>query len=377
MKKIFRSLLTLTLIFSLLCTSVLADDGKNGGIDSNPQGEELYWNDFTELINYIEGIEESDQEKLEELFKEIYELEEKLNPLWEKVDSILEKYMGDDLEDSFFDSDFDHYDEECECCGDGAFDEGFYEQEKFIISYTNKDGNLIVGEKPELEREDHISLQKNHKLHNDVWKIIKDIISTKYLKMITHFEINTDGKEGVLAHVVQTTEDNSKWAISVDIADVIKESGEINRKELSETIIHEFGHLLSLNNEQVEAREAAENDKTYITQEGVTKESSYLNKFYQKFWKDIYDEWTKLNEIENDEEYEEAMQKFYEKYETRFINDYASSNPGEDFAETFRVFVTEGKPEGKTIAEKKVLFLYSFPELVKISDGIRKALNIQ
>lgn len=365
MKKTLKIFLILTMVLSLLCTPIFADNGNIGVNDPKVLSEDTYVDEFDVLIDGIEGIEKEDKEQLEKLFNEISELEEKLDDKFVKFSSILGKYIDEDeLADLFGDEE--------SACGQSEAEE---QEGTLVMSYSIKDGKITVNEKPEVESDEHIKIQNNTDAHEEIWKLIKDIVPAKYLKRLTHFEINTDGKEGILAHVVPTDEvDNSKWIISVDIADVLKSDGKLNKKELAETIIHEFAHVLTLNNEEIDFREPSENENTYVTQEGVTKEKSYLNQFYQKFWADIFDEWVKKEEIEDEEEYWEATDKFYEKYKSRFVSDYAATNPGEDIAETFRIFVTDKKPQGKTIAEKKVLFLYSFPELVKMRQEIRKAL---
>ena len=97
---------------------------------------------------------------------------------------------------------------------------------------------------------------------------------------------------------------------------------------------------------------------------------------------------------------------FYEKYYDRFVTYYAGSNPKEDFAESFTVFVLWDeeaianhkkwcKKEGWNITveqgwnywkwcskifrdnsmwEEKIRFFYDFPELVEMRDFIRSNL---
>ncbi|WP_432662140.1 hypothetical protein R9X47_16395 [Wukongibacter baidiensis] len=366
MKKILKTILTLTIVFSLLCTPVFAETASIKIRDISSAVGEDYLGEFTDFIEEIEDIEKDDEKDLKKLFKQIVDLEEKLQGKWQKIEDILSKYLdNDELQDIF-----DEVNPE-----NGTDEENQDDEGTLIISYSVKNGKTTPQEEPDLEEKEHVKLQKDTKNHKEIWELIKDIVPSKYLKIITHFQINTDGKEGTLAHVTMTEEgDNSKWMISVDMVDGIKNDGKLNEKELTDTIIHEFGHILTLNSDEIDAREPKDNESTFVTMEGVTKKESYLNQFYQKFWKEIYDEWEEIEEIEDDDEYYDAQEEFYEKYKARFVSDYAATNPGEDIAETFMHFVTEKKPRGKTIADKKVLFLYSFPELVKMREEIREAM---
>ena len=56
------------------------------------------------------------------------------------------------------------------------------------------------------------------------------------------------------------------------------------------------------------------------------------------------------------------------------MTEYAATNPSEDFAESFMVFVLKEKPTKSTIADQKILFFYDFPELVEMRDFIRSNL---
>ena len=56
------------------------------------------------------------------------------------------------------------------------------------------------------------------------------------------------------------------------------------------------------------------------------------------------------------------------------MTEYAATNPSEDFAESFMVFVLKEKPIKSTITDQKILFFYDFPELVEIRDFIRSNL---
>ena len=108
----------------------------------------------------------------------------------------------------------------------------------------------------------------------------------------------------------------------------------------------------------------------YFPGEGCSRKNSYINAFYNQFWADIYEEFQDINLIEDDDEYYEALDEFYYKYEDYFVTDYAVTNPEEDIAEAFTFFVLSPRPAGNTIAEEKILFFYNYPELVDLRDEI-------
>jgi hypothetical protein len=151
-------------------------------------------------------------------------------------------------------------------------------------------------------------------------------------------------------------------------------------------LIHEFAHLLTLNSTQVPpSLEIFKHPTdrttyfhelaacfTYFTGEGCSNPGSYMDDFYNQFWLDIYDEWNKIEFETDSEEYYQEMEAFYAKYEDRFVTDYAVTRPPEDIAESFTFFVLSPKPDGKSIAEQKVLFFYNYPELVTLRETILK-----
>jgi len=174
---------------------------------------------------------------------------------------------------------------------------------------------------------------------------------------------------GTAGYVVQTKEDLSKWQVGIAM-DFAYDGGFNKDGELSYTIIHEFGHVISLNDTQVDAKKTENDCQSYFPGEGCAKETSYINALYQNHWKDIDDE---FQAIGDDESKKEA---FYEKYQDRFVTQYASTNPAEDFAEVFTHFVIFDKPTEDSHANKKVQLLYKYPELTDLRNEIRKSLKL-
>lgn len=221
--------------------------------------------------------------------------------------------------------------------------------------------------------EDEMTLEER-KLHEKMWLHIVKIIPKAYMPKLVKFEVNTDGIDNVMAHVVEETDDYAKWRLAIDLKDALTPEGEIT-SEFTHTVVHEFAHVMTLHKGELQGEKIIDKE-AYETQEGYLKTESYLNQFYQRFWLSIAQE----HQVAADKDAEissgDALYAFYEKYADQFVSDYAATNPGEDIAETYRVFVMEDKPTGKTIRDQKILFMYDFKELMKIRLDIRQALNM-
>jgi hypothetical protein len=166
--------------------------------------------------------------------------------------------------------------------------------------------------------------------------------------------------------------------LSIDPADAV------DPDELTASLVHEFGHLLTLNNEQVPALpadlapfaydQAAIACSTYFSFEGCSHDDAYINVFVARFWADIIDEFNALAELDQfSDRFWDGLDEFERKYGDRFVTEYAMTDPAEDIAESFMVFVLEDRPGGASIADQKVLFFYEYPELVSLRATIRAA----
>ena len=236
---------------------------------------------------------------------------------------------------------------------------------------------------------------------------------------------------------------NSKYAIGFDPIAIAPTSGEWEAKfqpgkikdalethVLKRTLVHENAHILTLSasqsdnnimdwpsfcdrlddgsinweecdvgeeNRTIAQREVACAPNYYAPNSGCMKDDSYLNKYFQKFWADIYREYT-YGGTKNMSHYE-----FYKKYYDRFVTSYAATNPAEDIAESFSAFVLwddetidnkkkwckaygvnlvdkirwkwcEKIYRDNSMWEEKIRFFYDFPELVEMRDFIRSNL---
>jgi hypothetical protein len=208
-----------------------------------------------------------------------------------------------------------------------------------------------------------------------IWDYFAGVIPESYREHITGFEVFTDGYGGTLAAVAPTYEsDYMDWTLYVDIEDTIID-GELEEFEFPLTVIHEYAHVLTLQDEQVpvsywyddESRAADEAlCDTLFLDEGCANEDSYIYQFYLEFWADIEDDHAS---------YYDGYEYYYDGHETDFITEYAATNAVEDLAETFSYFVFYDQPsDDSTLANEKILFLYEFEELLALRSIIRQHL---
>jgi hypothetical protein len=206
--------------------------------------------------------------------------------------------------------------------------------------------------------------QKDTKEHKRIWKVITDVIPLDQRKDLDQFIIFTDGMDNFTGAVDEGSTPDT-WSFQADILD------SQNFATLSTTLVHEFGHMVTLSSDQIDY--GASSCKNYSTSDGCSVENSYINTFFISFWSNNYKEWKKDAKLTEDGEVDEdGVYAFYEKYPDQFVSDYAATNPSEDMAESWTYFVYSDKPQDDSIASQKILFFYQYPELVELR---QKMLN--
>lgn len=240
------------------------------------------------------------------------------------------------------------------------------EDEDRITLYRVEGEGIVKIQDYEVEGE-LLELQKDVTKHQQLWELIKKIIPSDYRSKMSEFLIYHGAKTKTSGFVDPTINNLTKWQFAIAI-DYAYEKGFDFEDDLVFTIIHEFGHLLTLNNEQLTPGIIPNNCSDYYVSKGCAKSNSYLSLFYNSFWSDISDEYDGL------EKTAEAKSTFYTKYSARFISEYAATSPREDIAEVFATFVVRSDSgNGNSIAEQKIQMMYEFPELVDLRDLIRQS----
>ncbi len=232
------------------------------------------------------------------------------------------------------------------------------------ITLYKVNGEIITKIKDYQVSGQDLAYQQDTKKHQDIWTLVKKVMPTAYRSKMNEFLIYNGEANGSAGFVFETAQDLSKWrmGIAINFAD--------NQQELTYTIIHEFGHILTLNNDQVDASISESSCNNYFTGEGCSKTNSYIHKLQSQFWADI---WTQYQTAQSSQS---GLQQFYNSYSDRFVTQYAATNPGEDIAEVFATFVTRNSgANGNSIAEQKIQLMYNHTELVDLRNYIRGNLG--
>jgi hypothetical protein len=239
------------------------------------------------------------------------------------------------------------------------------DEEKILTTYQVNEEEISAPRFESNVPEELVSYQQDTERHAYLWKFFTDMIPSDQRTIIGEFVIFSDGYDNTIG-AVDDADTPGKWTLEMDILD------SEDLPTLATTLIHEFGHMLTLNEGQLDDKAAT--CDAYLSIDGCTKSDSYMNDFYNAFWTDIYDEWADAVDFSNGEVDEDLVVEFYDEYPDQFVTDYAPTGPEEDIAESWIYFIFGSKPAGDTIAEQKVLFFYNYPELVTLRQQILNGL---
>lgn len=249
-----------------------------------------------------------------------------------------------------------------------------------LVTYSVA-GNQIIDPVFDSVPKDLKGEQQDKVSQNQAWQIFTKMIPAGNRQMLAQYSVFTDGNGNTLAAVDQTPNDLTRWIVEVDVADLNDTDAFLF------TLIHEYAHLLTLNDSQVNVDQEVFKDPSnlsllsrkaaacsyYFTGTGCSHQNSYVNAFYQRFWVKISPEWAKIDVLQYADDlnpYYAGLYHFYLTHQDQFVDDYATTHPTEDIAESFAYFVFSPEPTGDSIKDQKIAFFYEYPELVKLRQSI-------
>ncbi|MGF9914837.1 hypothetical protein ABEX47_27525 [Paenibacillus ehimensis] len=186
--------------------------------------------------------------------------------------------------------------------------------------------------------------------YRKLWDLIHTIYGN-YSNRIGAISFFTDGVGGNQAYLeVLKDDDYSKWNLFIDLNDTFYEenSSYRNFKKLKGTLIHELGHIITLNETQREFTKYPQ-DERLIGLTGRLSEDAYLTKFDNLFWSSKRNEW-------------KTGRYSFNSYPNDFVSEYASLNEIEDIAESFRNYILQDSNGNETVKDKKIIFFNNFME---------------
>lgn len=206
------------------------------------------------------------------------------------------------------------------------------------------------------------SVVNDVQLQKELWHRFTQLIPSENRTMIKRFKIMTDGTDNTLGYVQQMYEEDY-WELALDYKDAE------NSKDLYETLIHEYGHLFSLNSFEYTKERSCQLDELLDV---CYKADSYLYTFYSNFWQgELAKTWP------GESASEDEVIDFYDLHSEKFVSDYAATDVTEDFAESWMFFILTEKPKSNQISDDKILFFYQYPELVQLRNTLLENLNEQ
>jgi hypothetical protein len=242
---------------------------------------------------------------------------------------------------------------------------------KYLLDVYQVQGDQIFGPQKGSAPENLQTLQDDLESHILIWDYFIHIIPSEQRSPLTEFRIFSDGSgnKAGLSEIKRSLTNNSEsetWALEVDLADYQ------DLKSINDTLVHEFGHMLTLNIHQIDIKADPVKCQVFTDDNQCSFKDSYLNRFFTQFWKkDLYEEWQTIMAQSDKSAVRSGLASFYEAHPKDFVRDYAATSPREDIADSWTYFVLTTKPAGDTVAEQKILFFYGFPELVNLRSEIR------
>ena len=174
-------------------------------------------------------------------------------------------------------------------------------------------------------------------------------------RLMGQFQVFSKPKSNTIAYMGR---DDTTGRFTMGINDPVHLATDVQEQKL--TIAHEFMHMIVVA-EAIPMTEGQACVGIAYPDDGCYKPGSIYADFVKRFWSEAdRDAAAKGGDVRSGKE-------------NSFVTAYAATNPHEDIAESFSVWVlSEGK--GKTLADSKQRFFNGYPNLVALKQHIRTSL---
>jgi hypothetical protein len=200
----------------------------------------------------------------------------------------------------------------------------------------------------------------DEKTAKTMWDMFVKANPPSVLQKITSYqffpELTRNGS-AIYGYVQENTSGNGTWTFAM-VEKTHMNNGVLDTAEVYNTVIHEGMHVTTLNQ-----KSGSPPCSTYPAGSSCIASQSYLMAFIGQFYSGSNGAYAS---------------KFADTTAARaFVTDYAKTKPSEDIAETYMKFITDDRPTGTSVAEKKIAFFYNYSEFVSSRDSIRSKISLE
>jgi hypothetical protein len=183
------------------------------------------------------------------------------------------------------------------------------------------------------------------------WKRFAKLIPQERRTMISTFSLIDKSETEYDGQVEEVDPKNHRWELRLKPG-----------KDADDFVMaHEFGHLLTLSPQQLDANVSKKKCPPYGFWEGCPRPGSFTERFVQRFWTADLVRQAEQNNV-----------KLEKRNPGWFVRDYSATNPGEDLADTFAEFVANpNQPAGNRIVDQKINMFYADLDMVWLRNQIR------
>lgn len=215
--------------------------------------------------------------------------------------------------------------------------------------------------------------------HDALWAEWTELVPPYWARRVEVFEVASDGTgPGTFAAYVQALDpQGDRWLLAVDPNDAAEQP-----EHYHDTLVHELAHILTLGDgarttDRGPFRSLADAQATCggaVVRHGCLTEGSLVARFVKQFW--TPEDLAAADRIHaaGPAGLQDAAIARYRQRSTAFVSPYAVTDPAEDIAETVVALAFGERQPPRSIAEAKVDFLRTDPELVALVDRVRATL---
>ena len=173
-----------------------------------------------------------------------------------------------------------------------------------------------------------------------LWAVVVAATPVEVLKYVDEFlvfdaELGADTAVGEVFAQPNSSEASAHWRLSLAL------NGATDL-DIAVNVAHEVGHLVSLNRAEMTGQDESSCQGIFLM-EGCLDDGATLPTYLHDTWDDdLLDEWSTANDITDEQKRADALGAFYDKHHDRFVDSYAATHPGEDFAESFALWCALG-----------------------------------